>query len=102
MTDIVRILKEEMEIMHRTNRVDSTDVTGHVNIQDPSKFSNWSQVPKHHLVKDKPVVKSLQKSALSKYRFQTLHNLQTSTDNTTPETGGGGGDASHTKRAPSR
>jgi hypothetical protein len=33
MTEIVRILKEEMEIMHRTNRVDSTDVTIHVNIQ---------------------------------------------------------------------
>jgi len=63
--------------MHRTNRVDSTYVTSRVNIQDSSKFNNWSQVPKHHLVKDKTVVKSLQKSAISKYnRFQTSHNLK--------------------------
>jgi hypothetical protein len=57
MVKIVRILKEETEIMHRTNHVDSTDVTSRVNIQDSSKFNNWSQVPKHHLVKDKTVVK---------------------------------------------
>jgi hypothetical protein len=62
MTEIVRILKEEMEIMHRTNPVDSKDITSHVNIQDSSKFNNWSHVPKHQLVKDKPVVKSLLKN----------------------------------------
>jgi len=59
MTEIVRILTGETEIMHRTNRVDSPQATSHVNIQDSSKFNNWSQVPKHHLLKDKTVVKSL-------------------------------------------
>jgi len=84
MIEIVRILTEEMEIMQRTNRVNSPQAT---NIQDSSKFNTWSQVPKHHLLKDKNVVKSLKKSAISKYnRFQTLHYLQRTTDNATPET----------------
>lgn len=61
-------------------------MSSHINIQDSSKCNNWSQVRKYHLVKEKTVVKSLKKSAIATYNhFETLHNLQRSMGNTTPE-----------------
>jgi hypothetical protein len=82
MTEIIRILEEQMEIKHRTNCVDSMDMSR----QGPLKFNNWSQVPKYNLVEDKTVVNSLQKSALSTYNCsETFHNQQRSMGNTTSE-----------------
>jgi hypothetical protein len=53
-----------------------------VNTQDSSEFNTWTQVPKHHLVKNKTAVKSLKKSAILNYNhFETLYNLQRSMDN---------------------
>ena len=57
-------------------------MSSHVNTQHSSEFNTWTQVPKHHLLKDKTAVKSLKKSAISNYnRFETLYNLQRSMDN---------------------
>jgi len=55
MTEIVRILEEQMEVKHRMHGVDST----HMSSQGSPKFNNWSQVPQHNLVEDKTVVNSL-------------------------------------------
>jgi len=55
MTEIVRILEEQMEVKHRTDGVDSMDMSS----QGSPKFNSWSQVPKHNLVEDKTVVNSL-------------------------------------------
>ena len=80
MTEIARILEKQMEVNHRTDCVDSMDMSR----QGSLKFNNWSQVPKHNLVEDKTVVNSLQKSAISKYNLsETLHNQQRSMGNTT-------------------
>ena len=73
MTEIIRILEEQMEVKYRTDGADSTDMSS----QGSPKFNNWSQVPKHNLVKDETVVNSLQKSAISTYNCsETLHNQQ--------------------------
>jgi len=83
MSEIIRILKEAMKIMQRTNHVEWINVSSHVNTQDSSEFNTWTQVPKHQLVKDKTVVKSLKKSAISNdNNFETLYNLQRLMDNT--------------------
>jgi hypothetical protein len=59
--------------MHRAGRVDSVDVSRRVQKQDLSKFNNWFPVPKHHLLKAKTVVQSLQKPAISTYnRYETI------------------------------
>jgi hypothetical protein len=82
MTEIVRILEEQMEVKHRMDCVHSMDMSR----QGSLKFNNWSQVPKHNLLGDKTVVNSLQKSAISTYnRSETLHIQQRSMGNTTSE-----------------
>jgi hypothetical protein len=82
MTEIVRILEEQMEVKHRTDGVDSMDMSS----QGSLKFNRWSQVPKHNLVEEKTVVNSLKKSAILTYNLsETLHNQQKSMDNTTSE-----------------
>ena len=80
MTEIVRILEEQMEVEHRMDCAESMDMSS----QGSSKFNNWSQVPKPDLVEDKTVVNSLQKPAILTHNCsETLHNPQRSMGNTT-------------------
>jgi len=70
MTEIVKILEEQMEVKHRMDCVDSMDMSS----QGSLKFNNWFQVPKHNLLGHKTVVNSLKKSAILMYnRSETLH-----------------------------